>query len=460
MVMKRKSVHAEVPYEEAQCSNPIPPRASAYPDAVVKVRPRYSRALQEGSKQDITTIATVPPVMWQYETPNYEVESSLSSLSLVVDDVASPVPLSPAIDELDTLPPVTQATVSHIADLDTVPPSMLPGAVRTRKLTAELDIAELPTVPTKKAPLHQGRSIFVLLSLFYARYQEKKSLRQKSYTLHFNILDRVRWWLLSPGRLEFLLWLCGTVVLLVITMALLFMTILSFAGARSGPATFSPTDTSAGDMGTGLCSTLLSQHTGMTNCVVATTMSSDGLQLAMFNQGPFVAGGTVHIEGRGFAKRSELEFTHDNHLACQPAHVLTNQQGMFNAVLILGKDWEAGNHRLTVLDLTSKHAIVLDFMVATHYVKKAPVPATTATPANAASTVTIGGGNTVNQNPVSVSPTAVVSRPKPIPTATSQPTVAPTVAPTSVAPMPTSTPVNAPTQPAAGNAPVQPTPGT
>src|SRR5690349_1400812 len=66
----------------------IPARASAHPDAVVKVRPRYPRWISDLEQEDITRLPTVPQseTIWQFETPRYAAESSLSSLTLAVTD--------------------------------------------------------------------------------------------------------------------------------------------------------------------------------------------------------------------------------------------------------------------------------------------------------------------------------------------------------------------------------------
>ena len=82
---------------------PIPARASAQQAArPVKVRPRYPHNHTMPQDSDVTRIPTLPqPTMWQYELPDYEAESSLSSLSLAYPESA----VDRALDELDTLPP-------------------------------------------------------------------------------------------------------------------------------------------------------------------------------------------------------------------------------------------------------------------------------------------------------------------------------------------------------------------
>jgi hypothetical protein len=66
--------------------------------------PRSYTQFQE--EEDVTRAPTVPQqTMWQHESPDYRVESSLSSLSLVSVEDVPPVVRPPSIDELNTLPP-------------------------------------------------------------------------------------------------------------------------------------------------------------------------------------------------------------------------------------------------------------------------------------------------------------------------------------------------------------------
>src|SRR5579863_10478057 len=91
---------------------PIPPRASAQHPNAVKVRPKYSRThtqpIQE--EEDLTRIPTLPPpTMWQYDSAQFEAESSLSSLSLVIDTPTQPETIS-AHSLLELPLPIDQPT--------------------------------------------------------------------------------------------------------------------------------------------------------------------------------------------------------------------------------------------------------------------------------------------------------------------------------------------------------------
>lgn len=184
-------------YSPARRSPPlpaIPARASAYPAAVVKVRPRYPRWTEALEQEDITRIPTVPQseAIWQFETPHYAAESSLSSLTLAITDtnlVAMPaVSRTTKIQQTKSVQQprerdyaiVARLREHHVADVDTVPP---------------------------------------LLSSPLAQRSPKASI------LH--PIESIRWWLIQPGRLEFLLWLFGTILLIGLTVVFVLFVLSS-----------------------------------------------------------------------------------------------------------------------------------------------------------------------------------------------------------------------------------------
>lgn len=173
----------------------VPPRASAYPSDVVKVRPKYPRTYSnvETLERDVTRIPTMPPppAIWQYETPQYEAESSLSSLSLAISEATRL--RSPAIDELDTRPPTPDA---HSAEEKHRNSNQKYGSSPT---TQDIDWAAIKTTP---------------------EFAGRRAAQHISVSTPF---DQFRWWLLVPGRIEFILWLCGTIALICVTALLVFM---------------------------------------------------------------------------------------------------------------------------------------------------------------------------------------------------------------------------------------------
>ncbi|WP_126597276.1 hypothetical protein [Dictyobacter aurantiacus] len=186
-------------YSPARRSPPlpvIPARASAHPAAVTKVRPRYPRWTAEMEQEDVTRMPTVPrpETIWQFETPRYAAESSLASLTLAVTD--SSLMARPSISRVPTVP--RQKCVRPVAEHDTSIVARL----------REHHIDDIDTVP----PL--------LSSPVMLR-------RPKASILH--PIEGIRWWLIQPGRLEFLLWLGGTIVLIGLTVVFVLF-ILSSLG--------------------------------------------------------------------------------------------------------------------------------------------------------------------------------------------------------------------------------------
>src|SRR6266702_1312846 len=132
-------------------STPIPSRASAQPSSHIKVRPKYGRSTPPLEEEtDLTDTPTLPqPTMWQYETPDFEIESSLPTLSLIVDAPTHPevpMPIAPRTtrrlarsDEIDSV----QAS-NKIVDIDEIET----GLARREQPTKQIvDIDEIDTVP-------------------------------------------------------------------------------------------------------------------------------------------------------------------------------------------------------------------------------------------------------------------------------------------------------------------------
>ena len=106
-------------------TTPIPPRASAQRIRAVNVRPRYPYARTQVSEEDDPTdIPTQPPpATWEYDSEAYTAESSLSSLSLIVDTPTNPCGIPAPLDTLENrdTPP---HGMPRIEDMDTRPPAI------------------------------------------------------------------------------------------------------------------------------------------------------------------------------------------------------------------------------------------------------------------------------------------------------------------------------------------------
>lgn len=476
--------------------SPIPPRASAY-------RGKAPR---------------LPSPVWQYDSPDYEIESSIAALSLAVP--AAPVepaeapasamsdpfaeeafllaeqPTHPemagstsALAELPTRPempantsmmaelpthPEHRAGRLALAELDTVPPPLVLSA--DRNVAARPDpnrptqalIPAHPTAvgprPTRKLRLSDelqqpGLASWTAggaeQSRLAHRLIERPARRGSAYSsssLQLNPLDRVRWWLLKPGRIEFLLWLVGTILLIVGSLALLLATSLSFGWLAIGP---------------------LSRFSSSNNAhPLPTVVTYPGLKLTLLDKEPFLPGQSIHLRGQGFTPHGDVFFTYDH---MQPltsqgnmsAMARADAHGVLSVTLVLGtgQQWYAGVHLIEARDLVTGHLAAVHILIAIPASQNGgtttnapasvtPSPKGTLTPVPGSGNQPTPGPGPGGQTPVPITPTPTVGlTPTPTPTTTPSPT--PTTTPS---PTPTTTPTATPSPtPGAGATPT-PTP--
>jgi hypothetical protein len=221
---------------------PIPARASAQPANAAPgsvVMPnrvgkgqKNSTAGKTKQRQDpihsgaesstlVNTQRTSP--VWQYESSNFQAESSLPALSLLVSEMPTQPEVQagakttrrlPRVDEIDTAPPQPSRMLVPVTSQSNV--AALSGPGRT-----SIDSQQTSDPVSWTAGAASQSSYAQLIS---ARGKRKKGQHGISLTP----LDRVRWWLLRPGRIEFVLWLGGTILLVSVTCALLLVTAFSF----------------------------------------------------------------------------------------------------------------------------------------------------------------------------------------------------------------------------------------
>jgi hypothetical protein len=358
-------------------STPIPPRASAHPEAVVKVQHGYFRAYRVPTSDDTTRLTADPAQdSWQHKTSYDAAESGPASSSLLTPQplLNQSVVVASSIDVLDTLPsvasvqrqekPENSATLARdLADVDTVPP-----AIAQARAKQDFTMADIPTVPpdarhvsaTRRNPssLASQPPYATDYELFQAASGEDE------LSLRFDLFDRCRWWLLYPGRLETLLWSAGTVLLVGITVLLSVISVLSLTASHVNQVDSGHGSTLSGATST-FCSVSPQAGSGTQKCVIATAASPDGLQISLFSHGLFVTGATVHLEGHGFSPLGRVIITHDANLPCQPGTVQVDQHGDFSLVLSLPRNlgWQPGNHALVVEDVASKHRVMLAFVL-------------------------------------------------------------------------------------------------
>jgi hypothetical protein len=431
---------------------PIPLRASAQNEASPHRGtgyPKQSASVSSGT--DVTRLPTQPdigPQMWQYESESYEVGSSVQSLSLLISEaptqpgapISSRSPNTPiegsnlvTIDEIDTLPfransallPAPVPIVSPVANL----PQGIVGEVSLQPTSS--DLPSWTAGEAARSPYAQriaDRRKNVGTALVVAQMKSRRN-----FTL--NPLDNLRWWLLRPGRMEFLLWLCGTLLLIGVTCVLLLTAAFSFEwitpGFHSGTTyTSAPNNNPRGS------------PTGASGSSSRSVVPS----LTLMDKGPLLPGHFIHLRGQGFSRHGQVTFTYDNDQPLldqsgQPNMVRVDSQGKFTATILLG-NWGAGKHRIVAHDGATNRSIEWSFVLAPG--SSATGPTATATPPRVPATPTVVSGGRPTPVPTAVGATPVPPTSTPVtptPTPATSPTVTPGTTPTaSVTPGSTTTP--------------------
>ncbi|HLJ35958.1 MAG TPA: hypothetical protein VKU38_20030 [Ktedonobacteraceae bacterium] len=483
-------------------TTPVPPRASAPRVRAVQVRPRYSyNRTQISEESDPAEVPTQPPpATWQYDSQEYTAESSLSSLSLIVDTPTNPcgipappvIPVAPdtpphgmpRIEEMDTRPPaIIKSTIEGIVDstISDVPGS---GSMHTTQLPIEQQITmpmQLSPARTEKAPeinstsradgeplpgaaslflgttgsandapsralapiLHAAQTVQTASPVSpasplmppyegqlasvepaswtagaaagsrYAQLVAARTSRKKSAT-SFNLIDRLRWWLLHPGRFEFLMWLGGTILLMTITCIFLLMMVFSFqwnaANVNNG-ASSSP---------------------GNMNNPTNGQSSSPGLSLTLTNATALIAGQPLHLRGQGFSANGHVALSYDAsqpflNQGGQPVLAQTDAHGTF-VMTLNSPSWGVGQHRIMARDIATGHLAIAHVTVVA-ITKTATATAAVTTPRATATTIQQGTNSPpVAQTPpivptTGVTPTVMPKPPTATPTVGTTPTV-------------------------------------
>src|SRR5579884_175732 len=516
-------------YRQPNPITPTPPTLDNLPGLSSPVSPRAPAPGGQAPR--------LPSPVWQYDSPDYEIESSIAALSLAIPtgptmpeepteaaisgpfageeflvaelptrpempaDVSPlaglptrpPLSLeSPAIDELPTRPDMfvdaadaagtalvadlptrpehaslrADAPLLALAELDTVPPPLIlpagydaTGQEPNRPIQALIPARSSAVGPRPTVKLHiadeaqqPGPSWTAggaAQSRLAHRLIERPARRSSAYSLsslHLNPFDRLRWWLLKPGRIEFLLWLVGTVLLVAGSLALLLATSLSFGWLMVGQQERSPSSTHS----------------------LPTVVTYPGLKLTLQDKGPFLPGQNIHLRGQGFTPHGDIFFTYDQMQPLTlhgnaPAMAQADARGTFSITLTLGtgQQWYAGLHLIEARDLVSGHLAVVKITIAAPASQnggsRTGAPTGTAisgkgtpTPASGNGSAPTPGPGPGGQTPVPVTPTPTVGTtptptPNPSPTPTDTPTPAPTSTPTPAPPTPTPTPATTPT---------------
>jgi len=181
---KQKSIHM---------SN-IPPRASAHPSALAAVRPKYPRSASDQERI----------------TPFDGITSNPLELTRLAQRKTEDLPSEPIFyDRGDIVP---------IDEIDTRPPDA-PAQLRARSQVAAYEpISLIDTLPTSSIQGKQAGAYPSSTTQSRANlpHDVRPVARPRGFSLE-RCVDNVRWWLLFPGRLEFVLWLVGAIALVLLT---------------------------------------------------------------------------------------------------------------------------------------------------------------------------------------------------------------------------------------------------
>ncbi|HEU5381093.1 MAG TPA: hypothetical protein VFV38_37185 [Ktedonobacteraceae bacterium] len=366
---------------------PIPPRASARlarssPDGQFRraPAPKLDRP-SRGPK------AQARSASWHHNSSRYEAASSLSSLSLIIAETPTAPPRAARrpshetgelqhIDEIDTLPP---APGNHSATL--IPgnqvaatsgslalgrdKSVLPDPALLVTGNAHPDslqhIDEIDTQPERSEALSRAtvpshkehRKASVSAASWTARLASDSQPGKNYYAQNFHLLDRLRWWFLRPGHIEFLLWLAGLILLFSITFLLLLATVFS--------ATL-PGRQSSGN--------LPSSATSNASVTATTPPVSSSPHLTLPGKTLLAPGAQLQLQGQGFWPGGKVTFLLDSRWPLldqsqQAAWIRADASGRFNVTLWLGQgpDWSPGPHQIFAHDMHSDHQAAVSLTI-------------------------------------------------------------------------------------------------
>lgn len=448
---------------------PIPPRASAQPANAAPgsfVRTKQGNIQKRHEQRETSRLqgdfsapldAQRNPTVWEYESSDFQAASSLQALSLMISEAPTQPELTsrgkathrlPRIDEIDTTPVLNEA--GSIESSKALVPLTPQFGVTPSGGYGETTINVQSFDESNSSSWTAGEGS----QSPYARLISSRSKRKNPHNaISLNAIDRVRWWLLRPRRIEFVLWLGGTILLVGVTCILLLVAAFSFEWLVPGFISASTTNMTGNSPASRQQSTVT---------------TAGEMKVTLTETGPLLPGQSIHLHGQGFSPHGHISFLFDGKqpLLDQNGKYDSTQadaRGVFTTTLRLSDNPPllSGSHFIDVQDLNTKRTVKLPISLAPGPIGKGvsstPVPSSSpvVTP-----TPIPGGQPTpvpVGQTPVPTTPTPHPGTPTVTPTVGITPTVTPTVGKT-----PTTTPTVTPT---AGGTPaatptVTPTVGT
>jgi hypothetical protein len=430
---------------------PIPPRASAQPinaipGSIVKPdtnqknvtssKEKQRRADHQGASYaayDYSTNVDVQKnsTVWEYESSRYQASSSLQTLSLLISEAPTQPELEsrgkttrrlPRIDEITTVPPLNE---DHLIKSSRV---LVP-------LRSQLDVTVFDSPDEITINIPSSKEIDVnswtggkASQSPHARLISSRNKRKNPHAaISLNPIDHVRWWLLRPGHIEFVLWLGGTILLIAVTCVLLLVTAFSFEWITPGIIGSVSTNTAGISTGSEQQATVVATHT---------------MTLIRIDTGPVLPGQSIGLHGQGFSPHGHIRFLFDGTQQLfdqngQSASTQADAQGVFSTTIVLNSNlpWRPGPHFITAQDLATKRMAKLTIILAPTPIGKGvsstPVPSYPPVVAPPALTpvpsVTGGQPTPLGPTPVPVTPTPHPVTPTATPTVGTTPTLTPTV---------------------------------
>jgi hypothetical protein len=389
-----------------------------------EIRRSYARELPEARRHP-NPVTPIPPRA-SAQSSNANPGSILPTLSLSISEEPTQPELGaqgrvtrrfPRIDEITTVPPrnvdhsiATSMSLVPVYSQHNVTSSRRPDQTSTHILLSQ-EVDAISWTAGKASDSAYARLI---------------SSRDRSKRPHIGVslnpIDRLRWWLLRPGHIEFILWLGGTVLLVAVSCVLLFVTAFSFEWIT--PGFNSPASTNT--FGT-------SPISGQQSTVVVTPK----MVLIRIDKGPILPGQPIQLRGEGFSPYGHIRFMFDGTLQLfdqngQSSSTQANAHGIFTTSLVLDNNlpWNPGPHSISAQDLTTKHIATLQIILSPAPIGKSipntPVPLypTNATPPAVTPIPSVTKGQ---PTPVPITPTPHPVTPSPTSTVGTIPIVTPTL---------------------------------
>jgi hypothetical protein len=399
-------------------------------------------AYQSSTHIDVQKNSTV----WEYETSSFQASSSLPTLSLLISE-------APTQPELESRGKTTRR-LSRIDEITTVPPLNVDHSIKSSSalvpINSQHDVTIFNRPDETNINILSPREIDATSWTAgeasqspHARLISSRSKRKNPHTtVSLNPIDRMRWWLLGPGHIEFVLWLGGTILLVGVTCVLLLVTAFSFEWFTPRFINTALTNTSGTSTGSGQQST-----------VVATRK----MVLIRIGTGPILPGQSIVLHGQAFSPHGYIKFLFDGTQQLfdqngQSASTQANAQGVFSTTIELNSNlpWHPGPHFIDAQDLATKRMAKLTIILAPNSIGKG-VPSTSSTPVPSYPPIVTPPALTPIPSVTGSQPTPVGQTPVPV-TPTPHP-VTPTATPTPVPVTPTPHPVTPTATPKVGTTP-------